>query len=191
MAFLDRFRRRAAPTGSGLELAAVVPDVQRRAAELVHFEVEPPLLRARLYDALRDAGVQPPAPERFDRNAIGAEPEDLRRALLLTLLVPRLPGLGGDVVGPLMSVVAHYDLHEMELLARSTPRVEELCRGLAAALSVPIAGETPARSAERLVELDYRRLLSDVARAREEAAEQVEHLKKLHEARRPTPRSKW
>lgn len=166
---------------------------------------DPDLVRARLADGCRDAQVNPPTPAEFDARAAGLDDEawnrlgalafaldlqDVRAALAaLASARPSLELLDAGFLG----VARQTPLLTLELLGRSTLRVEELTRRLLAGLGAAVRGETPRTSQERLARLDYERLLAEAERAKESAAERLAALQRLQdqqEATRPR-RGKW
>src|SRR5262249_24357054 len=131
---------------------------------------EPPeadLVRARLADRCRDAGVQPLLPGEFDALADGLDEEAWGRLALLVGLLD-LDALRAELpafvaVGPLQQVVSgafvglagQTALLTLALLRQSPLRVEELARRFVAALGAEVRGETEPVSRRRLERLDY------------------------------------
>jgi hypothetical protein len=166
---------------------------------------DPDLVRARLADGLRDAGLRPPTLDEFDALADGLDDEGWRRLAVLAsaldqedvrsalpqLAKVRLPAelLALGFVG----VARTTPLLTLDLLAQSPLRLEELARLLLAELGLAVSGESARASRERLGRLDYGRLLAEAERAREAAAGRMEQLHKLQdEQERTRPRrGKW
>lgn len=81
----------------------------------------------------------------------------------------RLAWLLGQELAPLAELV------EADLVTRDPERAEELCRKLLAGLGEPVAGESPAESADRLIAIDSARrirLIRD-SQQRVDRAEQI------------------
>jgi hypothetical protein len=169
--------------------------------------VEAELVRARLADRYRDAGLEPPLPEEFDalvrdldgegwrRLALAAGALDLEevREALPRLLAPSPGGVREQVEAAFVGLARATELLTMELLRQSPLRVEEFARHFLARLGAAVAGETVPQSRERLHRLDYGRLLAEAERAKLSAQERMEYLRKLQEeedAQRPR-RGKW
>jgi hypothetical protein len=179
-------------------LAAAVTSSARRS-------VDPDLVRARLADRCRDAGLDPLVPEEFDTLAAGFDEEANRRLALLvgaldlegmrgTLAALAASRPLGKLVGAAFAGVARETpLLTLELLRQSPLRVEELARRFLAGLGAQVRGETAEVSRQRLKRLDYGRLLDEAERARQAAAARSEQLRKLQEEQeaRRTRRGKW
>jgi hypothetical protein len=163
------------------------------------------LVRARLADGCRDAGVTPPTPGEFDARVAGLDDaawgrlgalafaldlSDLRAALAaLADARPAVELLGAGFA----EVARRTPLLTLELLGRGPLRVEELARRLLAGLGAAVRGESARASQERLRRLDYEGLLAEAERAKESAAGRLAALKRLQdeqEQRRPR-RGKW
>jgi hypothetical protein len=190
------------PTGVKLDLAAV----QARLSEAVRQSGPPDaeLIRARLADRCRDAGLDPILPEQFDAATAGFDAETLRRlavlvgALDLEPVRAALVKLAANWPLPQLVAAAFTDLARdtplltVEVLGQSPLRVEELARRFLAAVRVAVAGETAEVSRKRLERLDYAKLLAEAEKARESAAERAERLRRLQEEQeRRTRRGKW
>ena len=156
----------------------------------------PALVRARLADGYRDAGLLPASSKAF----AGLDPAGWERLALLLWareeIVPHLKVLAGS-----MSVDAHVaaafvrpaterSLLTRQVLVMSPARVEELTRAWLAALQVGVEGETPKASALRLAQLDYGALLARVEQAKLSAEERMKYLEEL-QAAQVVRRGKW
>jgi hypothetical protein len=203
MTLVDRLFRRGGPPPVGLA------GLQARLTAGVSWwsgrSPDPPLVRARLADGCRDAGLDPPTPEELDARVAGLLHEDWNRLGTLAFALD-LPDMRAALAALAVSrpvlellnagfveVVRRTPLLTLELLGRSPLRVEELARRLLADLGAGVGGESPRTSQERLERLDYERLLAEAERAREEAASRLEELHRLQdeqEANRPR-RGKW
>jgi hypothetical protein len=166
---------------------------------------DPDLVRARLADGCRDAGVAPPTPEEFDARAAGLDDEawgrlgalafaldlpDLRAALAVLAAARPAPELMG---AGFVEVARLTRLLTLELLGRSPLRVEELARRLVAGLGAAVRGESARAAQERLRRLDYEGLLAEAERAKEAAAGRLAALQRLQDQQeqlRPR-RGKW
>lgn len=136
------------------------------------------------------AKARPPADLLAQGFAGALDPKDVRAALPeLAKVRPPADLLALGFVG----VAWTTPLLTLELLARSPLRVEELARRLLAGLGLAVRGESARASRERLERLDYGRLLAEAERAREAAAERMEHLHKLQDEQEQnrTRRGKW
>jgi hypothetical protein len=203
MTLVDRLFRRGGPpqvdlSGLQVRLPAGVAWWSGRPAD-------PDLVRARLADGCRDAGVDPPTPEEFDTRAAGLDDEAWNRlgalAFALDLQDVRAALSAGAVARPpleildagFVGVARRTPLLTLELLGRSALRVEELARRLLAGLGAAVRGESPRASRERLERLDYERLLAEAERAKQSATDRIEELQRLQdqeEENRPR-RGKW
>jgi hypothetical protein len=180
-----------------------VADLTRRvsaAAGRLTGPADLPLVRARLADHGRDAGRDPLTPEEFDALAAALDEEARRRlAVLVGLLdaapkVLAVPGSTPAVVKrTFFAVAAGTSLLTLELLRQSPLRAEEFARRFAAALEVPIQGETAAASKQRLDRLDYGRLTAEAAAAKAAAEERMAKLRQKQEEvdQRRSRRGKW
>jgi hypothetical protein len=163
------------------------------------------LLRARLADRCRDAGLNPLRPEEYDALASGLDGDALGRlglligTLDLEVVRAALPALTAerpvcDLVAMAFTALARdTPLLTLELLRHSPLRVEEFARMFIARLGAAVSGETPRVSRERLERLDYAKLLAEAERARQAAAERMAHLQRLQDEQeqgRPR-RGKW
>lgn len=192
--------------GTQIDLAGVQAVLADGAARYAGRPVEPDLVRARLADGWRDAGLPPLPPEGFAALARGLDEEAWRRLLLLTgalgledvrgalpvLAAARhLPGSLEDTA--FVELARQTPLLTLELLRQGPLRVEELARRFVAGLGAGVRGESAAVSRQRLERLDYGRLLAEAERAKQAAEERVEKLRKLQEERdrRRAPRGKW
>jgi hypothetical protein len=219
MAFFRRESRRNNPTsasrssGTGgragpalvwsIDLATAV--FSYTAATLNGRELVPELIRARLADGLRDLELEPPQPRELDRLTAGFDQEAWARLAIaaaalemenLRQVLRRHADRSGClpmVEAGFLGVARDLNLLTRPVLCQSEMRVEELARQFSHRLGVAVEGETAAESAEKLLRLDYARLLDEAARARDSAEEQMEYLRKLQEdeMRRRRPRGKW
>jgi hypothetical protein len=139
-----------------------------------------------LNDALRDLGLQPLLLADFDRiGALAPTATPLLAALAFAL---RSTGLGEALRAHAPSQVRTLDAMRAFLssceelpadtLPKSAFRREELLRKWLAAVELPIAGESPSQSAQRLEQVDFNRLKRAMDREAQErkrlAAEWVE-----------------
>jgi hypothetical protein len=188
-----------------LDLAALRAHLGDAVVPLAGRSVEPELVRARLADRCRDAGLTPLLPLEFDVVTAGLDEEAWRRLALLvgTLDLDEvrqaLPALTAD--HPLRDLIDNAftglangtPLLTLELLRQSPLRVEELARRFLAALRATVRGESAKVSKQRLERLDYGRLLAEAERAKQAATDRMEQLRRLQEEqeqRRPR-RGKW
>jgi hypothetical protein len=188
-----------------LDLGVLQAGLAGAVARYAGHPAESELVRARLADRCRDAGVLPLTPEEFDARAAGLDEEAWRRLALLVgaldleavrgalpVLVPGRP-LGELVGEAFVGLARETPLLTLELLRQSPLRVEELARRFIAALGAAVRGESEPVSRRRLERLDYGRLLAEAERAREAAAGRMEQLRALQEEQerlRPR-RGKW
>jgi hypothetical protein len=178
---------------------------QEMAPALESKDVEPALVRARLADHYRDAGLPPPEPAWFDEQAAGLDGEGWRRLSLavglldddaaraaLPALAERIP-VAGQVRDGFIAAVGHTELLTLGLIRQSAVRAEEFVRHVAARLGVAVAEETEEESRRRLHAIDYRRLLAEAEQAKAAAEERMARLRKKQEEdeRRRRPRGKW
>jgi hypothetical protein len=204
MPLLDRLFGRKTPPPE-LDIAALEAHLATAVARTAGRPADADLLRARLADGCRDAGVRPLLPHEFDCLAEGLDTEALGRLALLvgvldleevrTTLAVRAATMSlldlADVA--FFRLARETPLLTAEVLRQSPLRVEELARRFVAALGAAVRGESAQASAERLRRLDYGRLLAEAERARQAAADRTERLRRLQdeqEARRPR-RGKW
>lgn len=199
MSLTDRLFGRSA----GVSFA--LPAVQAKLAAAVRDGVpaDPELTRARLADAFRDAGLVPPLPEEADAAAAGLDAEGAGRFAALvavldldevrgSLMKMSVAGNAAELAARLAGVARDSSLLTAEILRQSELRLEELARRLIAGLGAGVAGETAAKSKERLERIDYGRLLAEAERAKAAAAERVAELERLrNEQARRTRRGKW
>lgn len=191
--------------GAELPLAPILAYFGAAVPVLEHKAVDLALVRARLADRCRDAGVEPVDPDVFEALSAGLDAEALRRLALLVgalddpAVAAKLPAVLAareaeeQVRAGFVGLARQSELLTMELLRKSALRVEGLARAFVASLGAAIEGEAPEVSLERLERLDYARLLSEADRARLGAEARMSYLKKLQEeqaARRPR-RGKW
>ena len=219
MSFFDRVFGRgkgragkgAAATGTGtgqanagaveVDLPSLMAAIEQELPLIADRELDPLLVRARLADRLRDAGVLPPLPAAVEELTDDFGVEDWRRLALLlgSAEEPSVRGSGEALFGAEAWRVAFVDvasdrgLLTVEVLRRGPLRVEELARAFVAALGARIQGETEEASRERLQRLDYTRLLNEANLAKMEAEQRAEYLKAIQqrEAEARTRRGKW
>jgi len=170
-----------------------------------HREVEPALVRARLADGYRDAGLEPVLPEDFDAMTAHLTEESWRRlAIAVDTLeddgvqqaLPALKGAGSvadQVRAGFVDFAAGSDLLTLALVRQSRLRAEEFTRRFIASLGAAVEDETLQESRERLERIDYGRLLAEAEEARGSAEERLAYLKKLREEQEKkfAPRGKW
>jgi hypothetical protein len=188
-----------------LDLAALQGQLAGAVSRYAGRPTEAELLRARLADGCRDAGVPPLLPEQFDALVQELDEEARRRlAVLASALdleavrgalgaLAEVRPLGGLVGAAFAGLAQQTPLLTLELLRQSRLRVEELARKFAARLGAALAGESPEESRRQLERLDYRRLLAQAEQARQAARERAERVRKLQdeqEQNRPR-RGKW
>jgi len=189
--------------------ALAVKDVKEQIAKAaVRFDGQPPdmdLMRARLADRYRDAGLTPIAPEEFDSFTGGFDEETCRRLAVLVAALESeevLKALGNSSEErPLMEQMkaaffdlAHYTpLLTLELMRQSHLRAEELARRFIAGLGATVQGESVKASRQRLERLDYAKLLEETERAKRAAAVRMEKLHEMQDEqeRTRTRRGKW
>lgn len=165
--------------------------------------IEPELVRARLADRYRDAGLAPLSPARFDELAAGLDDPSWRRlalavdALDLETITAALPSIlqapvETQVREAFIEFADSRNLLTLDLLRQSPLRVEEFARGWLARLGVAIEGEAAAQSEAQLERLDYGRLLHETEQAKEAAEERLAALRKIQdEQARKARRGKW
>lgn len=188
--------------GPGLDLDPLMQTLHARTRLLA--DPAAPLVRARLADACRDAGLAPVGPAHFEARFAALCPEGWRRLGLAVELVraldpaeelrPLAGETGADrILGGVAGTVEATGRVTIEILRGSALRIEEFARHLVAHLGASVAGESAAESAARLERLDYARLLAEAERARDSAEERLEYLRKLQADvdARFQPRGKW
>jgi hypothetical protein len=183
-----------------VDVPALTAHLFAEAARLETAEPEPDLLRARLADACRDAGLDSPDPDVFAARADPLDADGRRRLALAVAacatpaLRPALARAGADaVLAGVAGLAEALTLLTASLLRQSGLRTEEFARHLAAGLNAGVKGETPEQSQARLERLDYARLLADAESAKQAAEARMAELRKRQEqaeARR-TRRGKW
>jgi hypothetical protein len=188
-----------------VELPVVMGALHGPLAALERKPVEPLLVRARMADWLRDAGLLPPDPDQMTTWVAALDAEGWRRLALLATAME--VDAVGSVVGRmaarrdaawlmkegLIGVASGTPLLTVALLRESHVRLEELARAWLAALGAGIVGETPAESEERWQRIDYGRLLAEADRAKKEAEQRMAELRERQEKaeRMRAGRSKW
>ncbi len=178
-----------APTRIEWDLAPLVSRIREAAPALEAKDVAPDLVRARLADHCRDAGIAPPDAHDFEARSGGLDAEGWRRLALAAAAVDddgvraAIAGLAGRV-----PATTHIEWALLELARDSAPltvglvrlgpvRAEEFARQLSARLGIGIAGETDEQSRDRLSAIDYKRLLAEAERAKASAEEKMERLR--------------
>jgi hypothetical protein len=201
MAILDRLFGRKGDVPA-LDLTALRAHLAEALARSAGRRAEPDLVRARLADGCRDAGVPPLLPREFDALADGLDDDAWGRLALLagTLELDEVRAVLAAADRPpqlletaFVGLARSSQLLTPELLRQSPLRVEELARRFIALLGAAVRGESEAESRRRLERLDYGRLLAEAERAKQAAADRVEKLRKLQdeqEQNRPR-RGKW
>jgi hypothetical protein len=189
------------PPQVSLDLAVLQEHAAQSAALLAGAEVNLDLVRARLGDACRDAGVRPVPPAQLEPMLASLDEEARRRfALGVAVLqhveiASRAPAIfarfgGGSVATQLLVLVGATGPLTMGLLRESPLRAQEFTRHLIRHLLALVKGERPEESVRQLQRLDYGRLLEEAERAKMSASERLEYLRKLQEERAPR-RGKW
>lgn len=185
--------------------SASVPQLQTALTSLVpHHRDRAPsldLTRARLADGLRDQHISPALPEFVAAHWQRLDDEGRRRVAVVVDAVRVVPvpfnaagGRHGDViVDGVFATAAGTGLLTLELLSRSPLRVEELTRWLLHHLKIPVTGETPEQSRDRLAHLDYARLLKEADTAKAAAEKRLAELQKRKEEQEKSMRGrgKW
>ncbi len=163
-----------------------LPSVERHGANVL-------LTRARLCDFQRSLGpADCPKPHELDEASRDLDSEGWRRLDLLVGVAPLLtkaiqrsheldPEPGQIWRDAFVGLALDMPLHTIVLLRESHPRREELARNWLLRLGIPIDGETPERSLERLERLDYARLMAAADAARDAADDRLQYLRKLQE----------
>jgi hypothetical protein len=204
VALLDRlFGRKVGPPS--LDLAALQAGLADALARTAGGPAEPDLVRARLADRCRDAGLLPLLPGAFDALTNGLDAEAWGRLELLVgamnldcvrAALPALPAVERPpelVSTAFVGLARDTALLTRELLRQSPLRVEEFARRFVAALGAMVRGETEQVSRQRLKRLDYGRLLAEAERAKTAAEGRMAELRRLQdeqEQNRPR-RGKW
>jgi hypothetical protein len=164
-----------------------------------------PLVRARLADAGRNAGIRPVSGDAFDAVWKEFDQERERRFCILVTgldfagVAKRLPSHCIDkqmdpVLELLKQLTVRLELLTLDVLLQSDVRVEEFTRHFCAAWGLRVKGESIPQSAKRLDEIDFGRLMKEAESARLSAHERLAYLRELQEkeeeTRRPK-RGKW
>jgi hypothetical protein len=183
-----------------LDLPSLERDAAELAALLLAGEVSLALIRARLADRCRDAGVRPPPPQEIGAMLEALDPEGRRRVALAVALLERLDkpksaallaAMAPGEAGPRFLMIAPAaPALTLDLVRTSPLRAQEFCRQFAAQLGAAIRGESDAESRQRLARLDYAKLLAEAERAKASAEERLAYVKKLREQNAPR-RGKW
>jgi hypothetical protein len=205
MPLLDRLLGRKNDGVPQLDLAVLQAGLTAALARCAGRTSEPDLVRARLADHCRDAGLQPVLPQEFDSLTQGFDDEAWSRLEILAAVLetgavrtalPALPAAANPlelVSAAFVGLARDTALLTRELLRQSPLRVEELARRFVAALGAVVQGETEKVSRERLKRLDYGRLLADAERARQAAEGRMEQLRRLQDEQEKgrARRGKW
>lgn len=180
-------------------LAAALPALEKKT-------IQPDLVRARLADRFRDAGVEPMDP---DKLLPLAEPlnrsEDAWRRLALVVEVlgaPELRAALPALLGPgpadrrVMEGFVFFALETrrltLDVLRQSPLRLEELARRWVLRMEAGIAGEPGHGDPERLRRLNYELLLHEAEGAKLEAEQRQQEIKKLQRQQdMRTRRGQW
>jgi hypothetical protein len=187
-----------------LPLAHLVSRVKDAAPALEGWEVDAPLVQARLADHYRDLGLAPSAAADFERQSAGLDVEGWRRLALgvallddpelrgaLAALVPGMP-VALQVANGLLGLAQKTAPLTVALARQNATRAEEFARHFAKRVGIGIAGETDEESAARLHEIYYKRLLAEADQARAAAQEKMDKLRqKQTEADGRRRRGKW
>ena len=208
------FRKKPAPVSRAevpqqprveLPLDQLVGRVKEAAPALEGWEVDAPLVHARLADHYRDLGLAPPAVGRIlSEQSAGLDVEGWRRLALavamlddselrgaLAALASGMP-VALQVASGLLGLAQETAPLTVALVRQNATRAEEFARHLATRLGIRIAGETDEESAARLHEIYYKRLLAEAEQARAAAQEKMDKLRqKQTEADGRRRRGKW
>jgi type II secretory ATPase GspE/PulE/Tfp pilus assembly ATPase PilB-like protein len=187
-----------------VELRSLERCYQRHLMENGQQQIDIELVHARLADHYRDIELDFIAPkdfralaeqldeesqQRFALTVAGLENETLKEALPKCLK----KDAAQQVRICFFAFAIDTDLLTIELLQQSPLRVEEFARQFLARLGAEIENETHAESQQRLMRLDYRRLLKDAEQAKASAEERMDYLRQLREEQesRLARRGKW
>jgi hypothetical protein len=187
-----------------LELEAVLGWFEIWAATYEQSEVELDLVRARLADAMRDAELEPLAPDRFEEFTADFDPDAARRLAVVTstfdsevLRAPlgqlaRTSGVEPVLRDGFIGFARARRLLTLDLVRTAPSRLEEFGRAWIHALGARVRGEAPADSAAHLFRLDYARLMAEVERARAAGEDHKAALERLREQQEQLGRrGKW
>lgn len=164
------------------------------------------LVRARLADHCRDAGVRPVSETAFESCWSSFDDEHQQRfavlisACELDIVAELIPihCAGADdalpVVEQIQKLTKQLELLPVELLLQSDIRLEEFSRHFCKGWGLDIEDESKTASAKRLNDIDFSRLLQEAEQARTSAQDRLEYLRELQQeeekTRRPR-RGKW
>lgn len=152
------------------------------------------LTGARFVDGLRDAGAMIPSVEAWEKMTDGFSLEAWQRLEVLVRVfrhpafAPRIGGLlkeDSHRIGrafPLFCV-REAQLLTIELLLKSTFRLEELARKWVAALGATIAGEEANESRQKMERLDFGGVLKSLQAADADRSTRMKKLKEIEAAR--------
>jgi hypothetical protein len=189
-----------APVEIEWELGVATAQIRSLATALESREVEPQLIRARLADHYRDLEIEPMPPDLFDQLVQDLDVEAWRRMALAVGVLDHPQIRSALVTGNtpvaiqvrlgFVGLALDTDALTLSLLRQSDVRVEEFARQLAAHLDVAWRGESAQESRNRLEQLDYKRLLAEAERAKQQADKRMGYLRKQHEENMARRRSR-
>ena len=187
-----------------VELRSLELCYQRHLMENGQQQIDIELVHARLADHYRDIELDFIAPKDFRALAEQLDEESQQRLALtvaglddeaLKYALPKCLKTDAtqQVRNCFFAFAIDTDLLTIELLQQSPLRVEEFARQFLARLGAEIENETHAESQQRLMRLDYRRLLNEAEQAKASAEERMDYLRQLREEqeRRLARRGKW
>jgi hypothetical protein len=207
MSIIDRFFKSQKSGDERIEF--FLPNLMRvfyqEASNLDGRAIDTDLLRARIADGYRDAGLEPIAPEEFSKLISDLNQDELRRMALasnafeldfITEALPRLlsgSSISQQIKNGFVEFSRTIPLLTMELIRNSPLRAEEFARFFVMAMGASVMGETEEQSRTRLNRINYARLCAEAERAKLSAEERVEYLRKLQEEQEKkfAPRGKW
>jgi len=173
------------------DLLTVTRRLRELTPELETKDVEPPLVQARLADLYRALNCEPLPPPEFGRLVAGLNPETWRRLALavgtldhpdIRSALAHLPTTPSEQARHgILGTATAADVLTLSLLRQSDVRVEEFARHLADRLGVSWLGESAEHSKRRLDQIDYKRLIAEVEKAKKQAEERMEYLRKKQE----------
>jgi hypothetical protein len=205
MALVDRIFRRGGAGPPEVDLPALQACLTAGVVWWVGRPPDPDLVRARLADGCRDAGLDPPTLEAVTAMVARLDDEGWQRLAVLTgaldvkdvrdaLAVLTAAQPPGELLEIAFVVLARSaSLLTLELLRQSPLRVEELARRFLARLGAAVRGESKSESCERLKRLDYERLLAEAERAKTAAADRLQELQRRQDEQEQmrSRRGKW
>jgi hypothetical protein len=180
-----------------LDLKSVGQAVRQRMERISVGSVEPDLVMARLADAYRNAGVQPPDPSKVRALLARLDREGWRRFDLIVSSMAKAPAMFVDIAtstdalsqikGAFLPLAQKKVAVTLAMTSESPLRIEEFARQLAAKLKLGIEGESIETSAARLARLDSERLLIDAELSKLSGKERSDYVVAIHRAER----GKW